>query len=251
MQNIDEKLLISRAEDTVMLAEKHCCLKIFGFLTPYERAVIEKSIISPQDIICKFCGGYSYSERTLFIAFPNFVSEYEKDIPISVIEITGRDIMGLSHRDYLGAILGLGIKRDKIGDIIVFDDKCFVFVLEDIAEYIINNLTKIGRKGIKTKIKCVSEVEIPEPNYEVINGTVPSLRLDAIVALALNVSRSTANNLILNEKVFINWRPEKRNDFILANDAILSVRGYGRFKIIISDKFSRKNRQHITVEKFL
>lgn len=247
-----DKLLISRAEDTIELSEKHCCLKFLGFLTPDERSIIEHSVLIPYDIICGFFGGYDYAERTIFTARPDFLKEIsDDDIPIKVIEITGRDISNLSHRDYLGSILGLGIKREKVGDIIVLEDKGMVFVLSDIAEYILNNLTKIGRVGIKARIKEICEAETPPPKFKEVNGTVSSLRLDCILSLALSVSRSIANNLISGKKVFVNWRLEIRSDFILDTGDMISVRGFGRFRIKSLNDFSRKNRQHITIEKFV
>lgn len=253
MRNFDEeKLLISRCEDTIKLCEKHYSLKFLGFLTPYERAVIERSVLPPVDIVCAFYGGYDYAERTIFTAVPEPLSyNIDCELPIDVIEITGRDISLLSHRDYLGSILGLGIKREKIGDIAILDDCCFIFVLNDISEYILNNLSKIGRVGVNLKKKELFDIKIPEPRIKEIKGTVSSMRLDCVLSLALSVSRSTANSLISSDKVFVNWKEENRNDFTLNDNDMLSVRGFGRFKIKASNDFSRKNRQHIIIEKYL
>ena len=134
--SVDEKLLIAKAQDTAGLCERQYTVKALGFLTPAEAAVIKKNIFkvgASPDTELEFYGGFPDAERCLFVALPEYASEEDKKELIAVLEITGRDIESLNHRDFLGSLLGLGLKREKIGDILVLEGKALVFVLADIV----------------------------------------------------------------------------------------------------------------------
>ncbi len=246
----EEKLLISRAEDVVRLSERHYSVKHTGFLTPTETEIIRRNMPA-GDVKREFFGGYDGAERMLFAAIPEYCAEEEILQEISLLEISGRDIASLSHRDYLGSILGLGIKREKIGDILVFEDRSMVFVLEDIADYIIQNLEKVGRKGIKIKKIKIEDAEIPPPRIEKIVSTVASLRLDCIVAAALRTSRSKALDHIQSGKVQVNWMEQENSAFSLKAGDVFSIRGIGKFRLSKDITETKKGRLGICIEKML
>lgn len=247
-KSTDEKILTARAEDAVRLCERQYAVKVVGFLTPAEAAVIKKNIHS-SDAVLSFYGGYPDAERRLFVAMPEYAEEKERDELISVIEITGRNIGGLTHRDYLGSLLGLGIKREKLGDIIVTEERCLIFVLSDIADYIIGNLEKIGRCGVRVRLADRSEIVLPERRVERIETTVAALRLDCVTAAALKTSRSKALPYITAKKVSVNWE-EKENPAapVKAGD-VLSIRGEGRFRLCEEMNETKKGRLGICIEK--
>ena len=155
----DDKLIVSKAFDTVSIAERQYICKTMGFLNPHQAAVVRREISRkiPSDIGVEFYGGYKDAERCLFICFPEYL-EPDYDSIISVLEITARDIDKMSHRDYLGSLMGLGIKRENIGDILPLEDRCYIFTKSDISGYIIDNLLKIGRHGVKICKRIVSSV---------------------------------------------------------------------------------------------
>ncbi len=251
MENgIDEKLLIARAGDTAELCERQYAVRFMGFLSPAEAAVIAGHM-PPACVKRIFFGGYAGAERKLFVALPEYADENDAQELISVLEITGREIGELSHRDFLGSLLGLGIKREKIGDILVYEDKTLVFALEDIADYIILNLTKVGRCGIKIRKIPIGEIEIPKRRTEAINATIASMRLDCIMAAALRLSRSKVLELLASGRVSLNWLECKNPSAAVKAGDTLSVRGSGRFRIGEEIRETKKGRLGVCIEKML
>lgn len=248
--SIDEKLLIARAADAAELCERQYAIKAMGFLSPAEAAVIKKNMPS-ADVKKFFFGGYPDAERKLFVALPEYAEDADAVEFIAVLEITGREIGGLSHRDYLGSILGLGIKREKIGDILVYEDRAVVFVLEDIADYIMLNLDKIGRCGIKTRKIEIADLELPKRRTEEINATVASMRLDCIAAAALRLSRSKVMEVLASGRVSLNWIECKNPSAPVNAGDTLSVRGVGRFRVGEDARETKKGRLAVKIEKML
>jgi len=178
---------------------------------------------------------------------------YEEDFPISVIKIEPKLKKfsdELSHRDFLGAMMNLGIERKFLGDIIVNDNVAYVFVLNKMAEYIKENLTKVKHTAISLKI-----VEnVPEDRLFSTESTsipVSSLRLDCLIAGVYNLSRSQVVELFSAQKVFINGRLIENISHIPKEEDIISVRGFGRFIFSSVGGLSKKGRTYVTLEKFI
>lgn len=246
----EDKLLIARAEDTVNLCERQNCIKSTGFLTPTEAEIIRRNLKRPS-VETAFYGGYPDAERRMFVALPDYLTAEDAAQLLSVIEITGRDIGALKHPDFLGSLLGLGIKREKLGDILTFDDKCLVFVDENIADYIVKNLDKVGNKGVKVRCVQPDGVEIPPPRMEEISTTVPALRLDAVVASAIRTSRTAATEVLSAGRVFVNWIQEDNPAFKIKPGDVFSVRGYGRFRLGEDIRETKKGRLGICIYKMI
>ena len=185
------------------------------------------------------------------MALPDYLEEEDAGELVSVLEITGRDVGELKHPDFLGSLLGLGIRRDKIGDILVLEGRCLVFVVENIADYIIENLTKVGRKGVKVKAINISEAEIPCRKVEIIQSTVAALRLDSIVAAALRTSRTVAVAAISEGRVFVNWVQAESSSYKIKPGDVFSVRGAGRFRLSEETRETKKGRIGIYIEKMM
>jgi len=246
----EDKLLIARAEDTVALCERQNCIKATGFLTPTEAELIRRNL-KGASVETTFFGGYPDAERTLFVALPDYLTPDDAGQLVSVIEITGRDIAELKHPDFLGSLLGLGIKREKLGDILTFDDRCLVFVDENIADYIVKNLDKVGRKGVKVRCVQPNEIEIPPRRMEEISATVSALRLDAVVAAAIRTSRAGAVEALSTGRVFVNWIQEDSPSFKIKPGDVFSVRGNGRFRLGEEVRETKKGRLGICIYKMI
>ena len=191
-------------------------------------------------------GGYEDAERQMVA----FVSEYdEADFPLSALRITSPMIKSLTHRDFLGSILGLGLKREKCGDIIILDNECYVIVHKDIASFIADNLTKVGRVGVKVALSAVSDIVFPEKSFKPVTGTVSSMRLDALVSLFAGKSRQNAVEFISAGFVFVNGILAEKNDMHLSEGDVLSVRGIGKAIVEIGGK-SKKERIFVTLNKY-
>ncbi len=248
----DERLAVKKALDALSIAERQYTVRTVGFLDPHEAAIIEREIFGkvPPDILYEFNGGYGEAERRMFICYPEY-SEVEYSDLISVIKITGRDISELKHRDFLGSLMGLGIKRENIGDIVPLNDMCYIFLRPAMRDYVIENLTKIGRCGVRAAAQNLSEVVVPPKPVKPISATVSSLRLDCVLSSALNVSRSKAAELIRSERVRVNFEPVSSSSLNIKCGDLISVRNYGRYKLSEIRGMTRKGRQSVIIDKYI
>lgn len=190
-----------------------------------------------------FFGGYEGSERKVLGLY--FYEEI-KEFPVSALEITFRKADKLTHRDFLGALMSLGIERETIGDIFVEDGRCVVFVKSEIKDYIISQLSKIGGAGVKIKETVPSS--IPEGRgFSTNEYTVSSLRLDNIVAAISGLSREKTKSLILSGNVTHNFLPCDNISRTVSENDVLIVRGRGKFKIDCVLGETKKHRIKISI----
>ncbi len=245
---MNEKLLTDRIFDLQKRCMRDFSPQFSHFLDGGEQRLIKENCFSP-DFNFNFFGGYDDAERKIYGVFPEW--EEPSGFPISVIEITHSFGGELSHRDYLGSVLGLGIDRNKTGDILIDANTAFVFVEEQIAPFIRDNLKKIGSRGVKVKITDIKDVVLPEKKFLEINAVCASCRLDAVVGASSNLARAKAVNLIEAGLVKLNHKeiyvPSKQ---VLAGD-LISIRGYGRFILHSVGNETRKGRIHIVLKKYI
>ena len=191
-------------------------------------------------------GGYEDAERKMV----GFIPEYEEeDFPISVLSFSSPRIKNLSHRDFLGSIMALGIKREKCGDIIIGEDTCQLLLHSDIADFVCSSLEKVGREGVKTELIELCGLIVPEKKFTSISGTVASPRLDAVISLFAGKGRSKSAELIKGGLVFINGIAADKCDMHLSEGDTISVRGIGRATLSVGGH-SKKDRIFITLNKF-
>ncbi len=193
-------------------------------------------------------GGNSYAERKIVI-FDDYL-EYECILPILLLRISplAPKFSGpLSHRDFLGSILGLGIDRAKIGDIFIKENEAFIYVKEEIADFIKENLSKVKHTNIKCEILDCNEVDV-KPKFIDIAATVTSVRLDKLISLAFNLARNKVIPFIENEKVFVNGKIITSNAYKPHVGDIISVRGKGKFIYYSNNGLSKKERERIQLK---
>ena len=197
-------------------------------------------------------GGYEAAERQMVAFLPDALY-YEYRYPIEILKISPVNLKfaeSLSHRDYLGAILHLGIERCCIGDLLVEEDGCRVFVIDSMAEYICKDLTRIRHTTVKVSVENVEDFQY-EPKLEIRKGTVSSIRLDSVLAVAFPLSRSKLTGLIEDGKVFVNGKLITTNACRLKENDIISVRGMGRVKYLATLSETKKGRLYIEVGKYI
>ena len=197
-------------------------------------------------------GGYDLSERQMVAFLPDALY-YDYQYPIQMIEIAPinqKFSEDLSHRDYLGSVMNLGIERSKLGDIIVDNSRAILFSKEELADYIKENLTRIKHTTVQAKIIPDYEVSY-EPKYEELKGTVPSIRLDTILSIAYPLSRSKLTPLIESGRVFVNGKLITSNGYHLKEGDMISVRKMGRISYtgILSE--TKKGRYMVSVRKYI
>lgn len=201
----------------------------------------EQSILESSYLPCVKFGGYPTAER-LIAGFGEDAEE--SDFPIALLQISPaaeRFSDDLTHRDFLGGLMNLGIKRELLGDIIVNGNTACLFCLEQIKDYIIQNLTRIKHTTVKVReLDELPDGAVSEPKE--IEFIVPSLRVDAVISAAYKLSRKDSCNLIKSDKVFINSRAIKNTSCQIKQEDIISVRGKGRFKFVRELRTTKKDR---------
>ena len=197
-----------------------------------------------------FFGGTEGCGRAMLGVFPEGEEADPARFPIAALRVTQKGkAAALTHRDYLGALMSLQIKRETIGDILAVDNGAVIFVNEDIAEFVRLNLTEIGRCAVKVE-EFEGEVPAQAQEFDEITGTVPSLRLDCVVALAMRKSRSIAVRAIESGLVRVNYVETVNTAKQLNGGDVISIRGLGKF--ILSDEIrtTKKERNLITVQHY-
>ncbi len=247
----EEKLLIAKCEDLFARCDKYVSARFSQFLNEAEQAVIKNNIGNRVGYNCCFFGGYENAQRAIFAVFPEWEEPDNKQFPIKVLKITKKYKKELSHRDYLGTVLSKGIERLKVGDILIDGDDAYVFIISDIADYIAVSIDKIANVGVKITVEEVTDIEPPKPKFEIINTIAASVRLDAITAAALNVSRRVANELITGGKVSINHVETTDTSAFLKQGDTISVRGFGKFVFESIGMQTRSQRMHIEIKKYV
>ena len=247
----DYKLLIAKTEDMIRLCDKYAAPVFSDFLDGGEAAEIKDSFHFPYGYNYLFFGGCDDCERLVLGVFPEWEEPDEKAFPISVIKIEGGYNRKLTHRDYLGTIMSLGIERKKIGDILTEDKTAYVFIYDDVSEYVQRSITKIGNQGVKTSLVTLENFVAPERQFQIIETVCASLRLDAVVGAAANVSRQDSAKLITGGCVKLNSREMTNGAKPVKKGDLLSVRGYGRFILSDTGNETRKGRIHIQLSKYI
>lgn len=197
-------------------------------------------------------GGYELAERQMAVFFPENLY-YEYTYPFQAVSIRPLNIKfaeKLSHRDYLGSIMGLGLERSKFGDIIVNEDSAIVFACDEIADYVADSLTCIRHTSVTCEKKEGADISYV-PEFTEIKGTVPSVRLDTVMSVAFPLSRSKLAAYIETGKVFVNGKLITSNGYRLEEGNLISVRGMGRIRYqgILSE--TKKGRYYISVQKYI
>ena len=236
-----------------------------AFLTPSEAYRAEKYFEAKgnKDKIC-FFGGYYAAQRKQIFLLPEYISdafdstellsalEEDFDDSIAALKINGSGFRRLSHRDYLGSILSLGIERDTLGDICVYDDNsAIVFCNRDVADYISMELISIGNDKVKVRKIAVDKNMESLQKFQAFSDTVASERLDCVVASVFNLSREKAQNLIKGGFVEFNYEAATKVDVRLEAGDIISARGFGKFIIRDLSQSTKKGRLRLFADKYI
>ena len=224
------------------------CLKNYDvryseFLNPFEIENAKAILNSTSDLKYTVDGGYKESERKVVFIYP-FYMEYEDiDETLRFIQIEGNfKFKSISHKDYLGSLLSLGIKREKIGDIIIHENFCQVIVSNDICDFILMNIEKVSNNNVKLKEISREEIVYSSPKCKDVSFTVTSSRIDCVISGLYNISRQESSKLINNEKVQVNYEKITSASKEIKSESLISVRGKGRAQIISIGDLTKKNK---------
>jgi len=243
----EKKQLEAKVNDCLRLCGKYSTPRFTCFLTEEEQAMLGS--IAAYDYNVAYFGGYDDAKRKIFGVFPEWQNVEFSEYPIKIIQFIKKYPKELTHRDYLGTILSLGIERNKIGDILVDENGAYVFASESISD-VICGIEKISNCGIKTKEVRLEDIKIPEQEYDDMFLIVASLRLDAFISAITKLSRNQALLLIRSGKVSLNHKETEDVSKGIAVGDILSVRGYGRYIFFSEGGRTGSGRLHVHIKKF-
>ncbi len=220
-----------------------------AFLTAEEGAEAER-ICRRSGAPFLLYGGYDGSERKMLAVSSMDEETLKICFPMVLLQVTGGDPSALSNRDVLGALMATGIRRDVLGDIIVRDGQAVLFAAEHIKEFLIQNVTSIGRQNIELT-EAPPNFKIPAPHFEQLRITVASLRADAVVGGLAKASREQANRLIDGKLVYLNHSLlEKKTKEVRAGDSLV-IRGSGKWIIDECGELTRKGRAVLVCRKYI
>lgn len=216
------------------------------FLDPYERSLAKSILNRFTEVNYLENGGISDAERKIINIFPYYLDNSIINKKTVGLRITG-DLEGLSHKDYLGGILNLGIDRGKVGDILLHDDYTDFIIKEELSDFITLNLDRVGNKKISVEKVNLEELKPVRLKYKEISRVLSSNRLDSYISACYNLSRKYSTALIKSGRVKVNWENiEKASKEVLKGDMV-SLKGYGRSVFHSVEGLTRKDNIKIII----
>jgi RNA-binding protein YlmH len=243
----DQELLTARLEDHLKLSRKRPCF--LGFLDEAQAAFCQDYLSRRRDGTFLFWGGHENAERVMLGFFPDYLEPAPELFPITPFALTYRAEDKLTHRNFLGTYIALGVERSVIGDILVGDGQCVTFLREEMGDYFLQNIRKIGRVGVKTSLSW--EGPLPGAHEFVeMSGVVASERLDCLTGFVCRTSREKAAGLITAGMVSVNHRESLSVSQRLKEGDLISVRRQGRFLIDQLGPLTSKGRLVVKCRKY-
>jgi RNA-binding protein YlmH len=240
ISNIYDNIMICKFTSNTTFTKEFVAPYIYNKLVPMENELGIKIFSN---------GVFQEAERKI-LAFDLY--EEPEDYPIDLIKITNKSkFKVLTHRDYLGTLMSFGLKREVFGDVIVEDNHCYVPVIKDITSYIFSSLETIGNCPCEVEISNKDPRSIPQVKFHEKVIIITSLRLDNAVSGIYNLSRNEVNTLIHNGSIMINHMECVKRDKLVKPYDIITVRGYGKFKITEVLGETHKNRLKVAIKKYI
>lgn len=254
-----DKLLISKFFDKVELSNKNNKIETTDYLNELEQNIIKKVINLAEISNFKFYGGIEDADRKICIIYPEKMADifernnFKYDTLFSVFRIIvpEKDFLNYNHSVYLGGIIKLGVKREKIGDIIVYNNRADIIVKKETEKFLYSSLKTLNRfKGAEILNIRLDEIINIEKKFEEIKIITSSLRIDNIVSELAKTSRNKANEIMKQEKVLINYEIETKNTKQIKEKDVVTIRGKGKFIINQIVGNTKKGNIIIIVKKY-
>ena len=261
--------LLSRADELCARAARGNFVHT-NFLTPREQRYLTEHLIhSTQDFRAVFYGGYSGAERRCLLLFPDYALEaldahraeeadvaelltvVGEDDPVSALSIRGSGYRTLTHRDYLGSLLSLGLEREVLGDIAIDNNDAIVLCRAHMTEFLLSSVERIGHDTVRISKTTLAPDFDGGRKFRPITDTVASPRLDCVVAALANLSREAAQSAIREGLVEWNYEIEQRPDHTVQAPCILSVRGVGKFALRQLGQPTKKGRIRLIADQYI
>ena len=250
--NPEDRVLLAKLWDKINAGIRRNIPANTCFLSPREQEMARFLFGDVPGL--SFFGGYEEAERRMLVYLPDYLDEeslYDEDSPMVCLRAAFFEEVALSHRDFLGALMGAGIARETVGDICVGKGCCDFFVTAEIAAYIEQNFLSAGRTRLHLSKIHLRDAAIPEPEVKEIKDTVASLRLDSVISSGFRIGRSLAAQYINAGKAAIDGLPCEKADKPVSEGAKISVRGLGKIKLQTVNGKTKKDRISITIHRYI
>lgn len=249
-QTSEERQLLARVCDQMDHAERGVPAST-PFLSTSQQECARRLIAAAGSPRHLWSGGFPDAERKVCAFLPDWQEETDWEPPFAALRCRWQSEDKLTHRDFLGSILGQGIEREKVGDILVGQGVCDILVFHELAPYLLQNLTGAGRAKLRVEEISLADIAPPEKQVKILRDTVSSLRLDAVLATGFSTSRGKAADLITAGRVELNHRPCVKADRTVNEGDVFTCRGLGKCVLKEVSGLSKKGRTMIVMERYL
>ncbi len=250
-QEPEDRLLLAKVLDKYEQSQRKNIPAATLFLSPREQQLVQ-ALLNAAGVRSGYVldGGYEEAERKIAVFLPDWAEDAEGELVFLRALFHGAD-SALTHRDILGSLMGLGVERDRLGDILVSPHSADIIAAPSLRDFFLREWTEAGRVKLTVAEIAREELLLPQVQVKVLRDTVSSLRLDAVAAAAFSVSRGKAAELIAAGRVNLDHVPCLKPDKPVAEGAVLTARGFGKAKLKEVGGLSKKGRTGITIERYL
>ncbi|HHV64673.1 MAG TPA: RNA-binding protein [Peptococcaceae bacterium] len=249
------KLVLARVLDKLTESEEKDILTYTKFLNEQQQHLASCMLKSLKSSRHFFAGGYEGAQRVILYFLPTYLEpeliNANDILPLAAVRVEYPAECTLSHRDFLGSLMGLGQTRETVGDILVGQGSCDLVVLEEIKTYLLANWEAVGRVKVKTTAVPLADLRVPEEKYVLIKDTVASLRLDNIISAGFALSRSKAGEALAAGRVRLNYLECMKSDKLVQAGDVISLKGKGKIKLEEISHQTKKGRMAIVIKKYL
>ncbi|MEC4983728.1 MAG: photosystem II S4 domain protein [Oscillatoria sp. PMC 1068.18] len=252
LNRVENREIVARVIDKAEQAIKTWEVVLTDFLAPPELAEVEAQFKFLTEIqICAW-GGYPQAERQRVGLVREELSLERSQVDLVALDIAGNFLFDpATHRDFLGAILGTGVVREKVGDIVVLGERgAQVIVVPELGEFLQTSLTQVRSVPVKVQPIEIDELKVRPPKKKEMTTVEASMRLDAIASAGFGMSRSKMGNLISSGDVRVNWKEAKKESQNVASGDLISVRGKGRLEVG-EVSITKKERYRVQLTRYM
>ena len=246
----EEKDFIDQVLSWRQFVEDNYTGKLTDFLDPRQLFIVQSVIGKHEETKVKIFGGTDKAERKRAWIYPDYLEPTIADFQLTLLEVQyPSKFVRIEHRDVLGSLMSLGMKREKFGDILYHKERIQFFIGKEMQEYLCLQLNRIGNVKVTLIEKELEDAIRTTDKWETFTATTSSLRLDVILAAIFRISRQKTSIMIQQTQVKVNWHVVEQPAFECKEADIISVRGFGRGKIVEIDGKTKKDKWRLTVGK--
>ena len=249
----EDRLLLAKILDRAEQAASRSIPAHTDFLSPQQQTLAQDllRLAGIPETAWLRQGGYQGAERNILLFLPDWMEPETAESPLRCLRASFRPEYALTHRDILGSLMGMGIVREKVGDILVSSQSADLIVLDTVAEFLLSSWESAGRAKLTVTEIPAAHLHIPAVRCEEVRDTVSSLRLDAVCSTGFRMSRGKAADLIAAGHVQVNWRACTKADKLLSEGDTVSARGFGKFQLAEVGGVTKKGRTAIVVKRYV